>query len=101
MDETGTTTGANIFVVEPLLMKQLKELVKRHPGIGPLVSMCREINSSHAHGNVLATALLMRTVLNYVPPIFGCATFAQLVANTGKSLKESFIHLEEGLRKVS
>jgi hypothetical protein len=63
--------------------------------------MCGEINSLYAHGNILATALLMRTVLNHVPPVFGHDTFSQVVANIGKSLKESFEHLENGLRKVA
>ena len=48
-----------------------------------------------------STALLMRTVLNLVPPVFGHDTFSQVVANVGKSLKESFEHLENGLRTVA
>src|SRR5215472_6015231 len=63
--------------------------------------MCREINSSYSHGNILATALVMRTVLNHVPSVFGHDTFAQVVAGVGKSLKDSFNHLENGLRKVA
>jgi hypothetical protein len=43
----------------------------------------------------------MRTVLNHVPPVFGHETFGQLVANSGKSLKDSFDHLENGLRKIA
>jgi len=43
----------------------------------------------------------MRNVLNHVPPVFGCDTFEQVLANVGKSLKESFNHLENGLRKVA
>jgi len=64
--------------------------------------MCREINSSYAHGNILATLLLMRTVLNHVPSVFGHETFEQVAAHTGgKSLKISFDHLETGLRNVA
>jgi hypothetical protein len=36
-----------------------------------------------------------------VPPVFGHDTFAQVVAGVGKSLKDSFDHLENGLRKVA
>ena len=43
----------------------------------------------------------MRTILNHVPPVFGCRTFEQVAANSGKSLKESFAHLEAGLRKIA
>ena len=72
----------------------------RNPRLA-LVRMCKEINSSYAHGNVLAVALLMRTVLNHIPPVFGHDTFAQVLTGTGKSLKDSFNHLENGLRKVA
>jgi hypothetical protein len=51
--------------------------------------------------NVLAVALLMRTVLNHVPPVFGHQTFGQVLANAGSSLKDSFDHLENGLRKIA
>ncbi len=63
--------------------------------------MCREINSSFAHGNLFATVLLMRAVLNYVPPLFGRETFSQVAANIGRSLKDSFDDLENGLRKIA
>jgi hypothetical protein len=62
---------------------------------------CKEINASFYHGNYVACLLLMRTVLNHVPPVFGHATFAQVAANSGKSLKENWEHLDEGLRKLA
>jgi hypothetical protein len=43
----------------------------------------------------------MRSVLNNVPPVFGYDTFGQVAANAGKSLKDSFDHLENGLRKIA
>jgi hypothetical protein len=33
--------------------------------------------------------------------VFGHNTFEQVVASMGKSLKESFEHLEKGLRKIA
>lgn len=63
--------------------------------------MCHEINSSSRNGNLIATILLMRAVLNYLPPVFGYDTFAQVVANSGRSLRDSFDYLENGLRRVA
>ena len=75
----------------------------RSPEFSPslIVTMCNEINSSFRNGNLVATILLMRAVLNYVPPVFGRDTFPQVVANSGRSLRDSFDHLENGLRKVA
>lgn len=66
-----------------------------------LVALCHEINSSWAHGNIVATALVMRAVLNYVPPAFGHEAFAQVLAQSPRTLKDSWTHLEEGLRKIA
>ena len=100
-DGAGSPSGANVFIVDPLLVRRLDYLSSSTYDVASLVRMCKEINSSYAHGNVLAVALLMRTVLNHVPPVFGQGTFAQVLANVGKGLKESFDHLENGLRKIA
>jgi hypothetical protein len=101
-DDAGVSGGgAHRWIVDSVLIARLAEKQSGAVDVGSLVKMCREINSSYAHGNVLATALLMRTVLNHVPPVFGHDTFSQVLANIGKSLKESFEHLENGLRKVA
>jgi hypothetical protein len=100
-DDAGVSGGGNRWIVESGLIARLAEKKSDAADVGSLVKMCREINSSYAHGNILATALLMRTVLNHVPPVFGHDTFSQVVANVGRSLKESFEHLENGLRKVA
>jgi hypothetical protein len=97
----GKSAGANLWIVDPALIGILKGMTPGRVDVDTLVRICEEINSSLAHGNVLAAALLMRTVLNHVPPVFGCKTFEQVVANSGKSLKESFTHLETGLRKIA
>jgi hypothetical protein len=101
LDDAGLSAGKNLWIVDPTLIISLEKQESSRVDVASLVRMCREINSSHAHGNVLATVLLMRTVLNHVPPVFGHDSFGQVVANVGKSLKESFDHLENGLRKIA
>ena len=100
-DEAGMAAGGNLWIIDPALISQLEALESSIVDVATLIRICKEINSSYAHGNVLATVLLMRTVLNHIPPVFGQNSFEQVVANSGKSLKESFGHLENGLRKVA
>jgi hypothetical protein len=99
--DDGFSTGTTAYIVDPALIARLDALKSSTYDVAALVRICKEINSSHAHGNVLAVALLMRTVLNHVPTVVGHDTFAQVLASTGKSLKDSFNHLENGLRKVA
>jgi len=100
-DDGALSVGANRWMVDPSLIDRLASEQSAQFDIGFLVGMCREINSCFAHSNVVATALLMRAVLNYVPPLFGHETFPQVVANIGRSLQDSFDHLENGLRKIA
>jgi hypothetical protein len=95
------STGTTAYIVDPGLISRLDALKSRTYDVATLVRICKEINSSHVHGNMLAVVLLMRTVLNHIPPVFGYDTFGQVLANARKSLKESFDHLENGLRKVA
>jgi hypothetical protein len=100
-DESRAVAAPVVWIVSPDLIEDLSNLKSTRFDLGFLVHLCREINSSRASGNILATVLLMRTVLNHVPPLFGKDTFEQVVAEAGKSLKESFDHLQHGLRKVA
>ena len=69
--DDGFSTGTNAYIIDPALIARLEALKSSTYDVAALVRMCKEINSSYAHGNVLAVALLMRTVLNHVPPVFG------------------------------
>jgi len=100
-DDPSLAGRPGAYLVDPELVEQIRGLGGDDFDSALLARMCEEINSSYVHGNVIATALLMRSVLNYVPPAFGKQDFRQVAAEVGRSLKESFGHLQEGLRKVA
>jgi hypothetical protein len=88
-------------LVAPQLIEDLSKVKPGQFDPTKLTGYCKEINSSFYHGNTVACLLLMRTVLNHVPPVFGYKTFSEVTANAGKSLKENLEHLEGGLRKLA
>lgn len=100
LDDT-SGVAANRWIVNPDIVATLEQTASTRFDTNFLARLCQEINSSYAHGNVIATALLMRSLLNYVPPIFGHTSFSQVTAQSGRSLKGSFEHLENGLRKIA
>ena len=100
-DENELAVGGSAWMINPGLIERLSNAQSPSLDVTFLVLMCREINSCFVHGNLVATTLLMRAVLNYVPPVFGQDTFSQVVANSERSLKDSFDHLENGLRKIA
>ena len=66
-----------------------------------LIQFCEELNDSYRRRNYLACMLLIRAVLNHVPPIFGAQTFGQVVANSGKSVKTVLSSLEDEARPIA
>lgn len=100
-DESALALGGSSSIIDPGLIERLSHAQSPTFDVAFLVQMCREINSCFAHGNLVATTLLMRAVLNYVPPLFGQDTFTQVVANSGRSQRDSFDHLESGLRRIA
>lgn len=69
--------------------------------IAKVVRFCEELNSSFAAGNYLASILLIRALLNHVPPVFGQNTFQQVVSQTARSVRELLKPLEEIARDVA
>ena len=66
-----------------------------------MIRLCEELNVSYREGCYHATAMLMRGLLDHVPPVFGKRTFAEVANDCGsKSFKESIVHLENGARKI-
>lgn len=83
------------------IIEELRNTTTGAFDVTKLTGYCKEINSSFYHGNIVACSLLMRTVLNHVPPVFGRSSFSEVTANAGKSLKENLEYLESGLRKLA
>lgn len=100
-DKSTLSIGASKQIIKPTLIDSLAQIPSSEFDMKSLVCLCKEINSCFAHGSIIATALTMRAVLNYIPPVFGHQTFEQVAANCGKSTKESFAHLQDGLRKIA
>lgn len=63
-----------------------------------LFKLCNEVNLCFKNGSYIATVLLLRTILNYVPPIFGQGNFISVASQAPKSIKRSFERLQGAVR---
>jgi hypothetical protein len=89
--------------VHPDRIAQLKACKPAGFDLTKLVELCHELNVANDGSLVLAVGMLVRAILDHVPPIFGCRSFAE-VANGysgGKSFKEAMTHLEGASRKIA
>lgn len=89
--------------VDPKRMAQLEGLTAQNKqwDFSKLVRLCGELNYANRHDCFYSVAMLSRAIADHVPPVFGHQTFAQVAANSPKSLKDTFDHLDRGLRKIA
>jgi hypothetical protein len=87
--------------VDPSVIDALRQAKPKQFDLAKVVRFCEELNSSFASANYLASTLLIRAMLNHVPPILGHQTFQQVVSQSGKSVKELLRPLEDISRDVA
>lgn len=94
------------FYIAPERITALQAIGNAQWDFARLVELCREINMAAANRCHMSTAMLLRTVLNHVPPVLGYGTFAEVANNYGglksqKSFKASMQRLENSLRNIA
>ena len=67
-----------------------------------LVEMCEELNKCYSDKCFLAVGMLLRSILEHVPPIFEKRCFIEVANNyKGKSFMESMKHLQKSSRNIA
>jgi len=84
--------------------KRFKELKVKNGKLdfSRLMQMLKELDRGFSNENYISVILLVRAILDHVPPIFNLNTFTEVANNYGtKSFKESVSHLENSSRKIA
>jgi hypothetical protein len=84
-------------------IKKLASISSVKFDLSKLVQLCKELNSCHREGNCFAIIMLCRSIIDHVPPVFGCNNFNEVVNNyrSPKSFKESAKKLNESSRNIA
>lgn len=94
--------ASRLTLIAETRLAELRALTAAQFDFKKLIRLCEEINTVYSEGCYFATAMLIRGLLDHVPPIFGKATFTVVANNYGaKSFKETMQHLENAARKVA
>ncbi|MES2673797.1 MAG: hypothetical protein V4660_06125 [Pseudomonadota bacterium] len=90
------------FINQERILK-LRSLVPKKFDLTRLIVICNEINNCAKNKNYLALGMLIRSLIDHVPPVFGKRTFKELASNYsgGKSVKKTFTNLENSSRNIS
>lgn len=83
-------------------IQELSLLSKARFDLSRLIYICKELNLGYQAGQIYALPLLVRRILDHIPPIFGCKSFKEVTNNCPgtKSFRASAAQLEESSRKI-
>lgn len=83
-------------------IEELNEIKDSKFDLGKLIKMLTEINDNYSLGNFYSVAMLGRSVINHIPPIFGFEKFSEVSNNYGNSsFKKSMSHLNTSMRSIA
>lgn len=103
--QSDSKPAEKIFISKSRI-EELKQITSNKFDLKRQIKLCEEINDNFSNSNFVAVAMIARTIINHIPPIFGYDTFDQVVANYGgakenKSFKKTMEHLNNSLRPIA
>lgn len=80
---------------------RLTKIENKNFDLGRLISLCNELDDNYSLENYHSCAMLIRAILDHIPPIFGKTSFDDVVAQYGsKSFKDIMKPLNETAKKI-
>jgi len=90
------------FYVENSTILQLAEIESEDFDLSRLIKLCKELNDNYSLENYLTCGMILRSILDHIPPIFGKKNFVEVSSNYGsKSFKDIVKPLEESSKKIA
>lgn len=95
--------AARTSYVDPARIAALAGVKSTNWDLARLTAMCGEINVVYQHNCFVSVALLVRAIIDHVPPIFGQLNFAGVANqyNGAASFKKSMQNLQLSLRNIA
>lgn len=83
-------------------IQALEEIKSGSFDYSKLIQFCKELNIAFSNQSYLSVILLLRGIIDHVPPLFGQSDFSHVANNYGtKSFKESMLNLNNSSRKIA
>ncbi|MEX0910098.1 MAG: hypothetical protein WDZ75_02260 [Candidatus Paceibacterota bacterium] len=90
------------FYVENTIILQLSEIKSNDFDLSRLIKLCKELNDNYSLENYLSCGMILRSILDHIPPIFGKKSFVEVGSNYGsQSFKDIIKPLEESSKKIA
>jgi hypothetical protein len=83
-------------------LEALRAIKNSQFDLSKLIRLCEELNSNYSAGNYYSVAMLVRAILDHVPPMFSATKFEGVRAqHGGASFKQQMDHLDQSSRKIA
>jgi len=79
--ESGTQNM--VYYIAPQRIQELKSIRNNNFDLKKLIRYCEELNNTYANENYLSTIMLVRSIMNHIPPIFDKENFERVSNNYG------------------
>ena len=96
--------NSNLSFIHPSRITELKAIKSKEFDFAKLIQLCEEVNIVTANQNYIAVSLLVRSIIDHIPPYFKCSNFNELANNYNagtKSFKKSMQTLNTSLRYIA
>lgn len=82
---------------------ELKQITSEKFDLIRLIRLCEEANDNYRSENYMSVAMIGRTIINHIPPIFNYANFNEVTNNYSgsPSFKKSMASLNNSLKNIS
>jgi len=81
---------------------EIKNISATNFDMTKLLHFCKELNYAYYKKHYLTIPLLLRAIIDHVPPIFNKKNFDEVSTGHGsKSFRDSMVHLNNSLRKIA
>jgi len=96
------TKSAGFLYVNIKRINELKKNKNQNFDLTRLIKFCDELNLNFKNESFLSVAMVVRAILDHMPPIFNLNSFSEVSNNYGsKSFKESMQNLDNSSRKIA
>jgi hypothetical protein len=92
---------ANILYVSSERLDQLRLLDRKTLDLKRLIRMCEELNRCYSEGCLIAVGILVRAIIDHIPPIFDKTNFKDVAGQGSKSIKSSLHRLDKSSRDIA
>jgi hypothetical protein len=101
-DDPGDQRKSDTYVDSRRLI-QLKSTESSGYDLRKLIQLCEELNKAHQNNCYMSITMILRAIIDHIPPIFKANTFPEIANNYKgtKSFKKAMEHLDNSLRNIA